>query len=313
MFKRFLPILLLVCCLMTAGRLAAQMPTDALMMARGQLCNLLQYNHTSWDQYWQGTEKRGNLNLGTFTNQNVMLMSALGVTDRFNVLVALPYVWTNASDSYLAGQRGVQDLSLWLKYHPVSLGAGPGKFNAFATAGASTPVSNYVPDFLPFSIGLQSRSLSGRAVLNYTADFGLYLTLQAGYTWRSNIEIDRDGYLAHGQYYYTDEVEVPNMYDATGRLGFINSWLQTEVFYDHFDGVSGDDIRYNDMPFPTNRMQASSVGWMGKYTYRQWAVQLGASRVLSGRNFGQGTTLSAGLLYAFRVFGPRGVAPMVGQ
>jgi hypothetical protein len=301
--KHILPGLFLAVALCGgAGRLGAQTPTDHLMMGRGQLCNLLQYNRSTFDQYWEGTQKRGNLNLGTFTGQNVMYMGALGITDRLNVMAALPYVWTD-SDSYLQGQRGIQDLSLWLKYQPVGVDAGPGHFNVFVTGGASTPVTDYVPDFLPFSIGLQSRTLSARAVVNYTADFGLYLTAQAGHTWRSNIAIDRDAYLAHGQLYYTDEVEVPNMYDATARLGFINSWLQTEFFYDHFDGLSGDDIRYNDMPFPTNRMQAGSLGWMGKYTYGALAIQLGASKVLSGRNVGESTTYSAGLLYVFRVFG----------
>lgn len=293
---------LLFLALLLSPILTAQTPTDGLMMPRGELCNLLQYNYSSWDNYWEGTKKRDNPNLGTVTTQSVMLMSALGLHERVNVLVALPYVWTG-SDSYLAGQRGVQDLSLWLKVRPWEKSLGGHNLYTFVTGGFSTPVSNYVPDFLPLSIGLQSTTFSGRGTLHFTLKNGLYATGQAGYTWRSNIRIDRDAYQFENSLYYTDEVPVPNMFDATLRLGFLNSRIQTEVWLDRFSGLSGDDIRYNDAPFPTNRMQATSIGWMGKYSIKQLAFSLSAARVLQGRNVGQSTSISAGVFYLFQVFG----------
>ena len=54
---------------------SAQMPNDGLMMSKRQWCTLLQYSNSSWENYWEGTKKRSNLNLGTFTSQNVMLMT----------------------------------------------------------------------------------------------------------------------------------------------------------------------------------------------------------------------------------------------
>ena len=53
-------------------------------------------------------------------------------------------------------------------------------------------------------------------------------------------------------------------------------------------------------------MQMSALGWMGKYTWRDtWGLQLGASYVLSGRNVGQATTLSAALLYTLQAWGAK--------
>lgn len=289
---------------------SAQTPTDALMMPRGYVCNLLQYGHSSWDEYWQGSLLRSNSNIGTVTTQNVMLMSALGITDRINVMVGLPYIWTK-SDSYLAGQHGFQDLSLWLKVKPYSRNLGPGAFNVLATGGFSTPVGNYVPDFLPMSIGLRSTTLSGRAILNYTANLGLYLTVQGGYVWRSNTTLDRNSYQYNGQLYETDEVRIPNAFDATVRLGFIRPRFQTEFWLDRSAAVDGDDIRYNEAPFPANRMEATTAGWMGKYfATNQLAATVSASRVLAGRNVGQSTAFSAGLMYQFRVFGAKAEAPV---
>ena len=54
--------------------------------AEGQtLCTGFLYTHDSWDQYWEGTLKRGNGNIGTVTTQSVAWMGNYGITDRLNV------------------------------------------------------------------------------------------------------------------------------------------------------------------------------------------------------------------------------------
>lgn len=279
----------------------AQSPTDAITMPKGVLCVLGQYSNATWDEYWEGENKRSNLNIGTFVNQSAMLMANYGITDNLNVMAGLPYIWTS-SDSYLQGQRNIQDLSVWVKYQALALESDFGTFRAQATAGASVPMSNYVPDFLPFSIGIQSKTASLRGILNYTTKMGLYATAQVGHTWRSNTKLDRDSYLYNGKWYETDEVPVPNMVDATGRLGYYSPRIQAELWFDYFTATSGDDIRYNDMPFPTNKMQATSTGLYAKYfIWQGLAVQASYGQVLSGRNVGQSTMFSGGVSYLFPV------------
>ncbi len=278
----------------------AQLPNDALMMAKGQWCVLTQYTHTRWENYWEGPTKRSNLNLGVVTTQSAMLGFDYGLSRRLNVLAALPYVWTHSSASYLQGQRGLQDFSLWLKYQPFEANVGGGEVRLQATGGLSTPVTNYAADYMPLNIGMQSRTASLRGIANYTHAKGWYITLQAGHTWRSDVTTDRDAFLFHDQLYYTNRMPVPNLLDATGRLGFINHRFQAEIQLDYFTGTSGDDIRYNEMPQPTNRMRATTAGAYAKYFVRQGlAVQAAFGQVLSGRNVGQGTTLSGGLSYLF--------------
>ena len=112
---------------------------------------------------------------------------------------------------------------------------------------------------------------------------------------------DRDAYLLHDELIYSDEVPVPNVFDATGRLGFVNDKFQAEVSYEYMTGLSGDDIRYNDAPFPTNKMQAASLGAFAKYHFGKLAVQAGAGQVFSGRNVGRGTTYSGAVFYFFEL------------
>ena len=75
----------------------AQMPHDAIYMPKKSVCIAGIYGHSSWNQYWENTLKRENLNICTHTTQSVMLMPALGISNRVNVILSLPYVWTSTS------------------------------------------------------------------------------------------------------------------------------------------------------------------------------------------------------------------------
>lgn len=291
-------IYLILLCFLSFNTVFAQSPNDGIMMPQGQLCIFGQYSNSKWENYWQGETKRSNTNLGEFTTQSVMLMGNYGITNKLNAMLGVPYVWTDASASYLAGQKGIQDLSVFLKYQALEKAALGGAVKIQATGGLSTPVSNYTGDFLPFSIGLHSKTASLRAILNYTADMGLYVTAQAGHTWRSNINLDRDSYIFDNELIYSDEMPVPNVFDYSARLGFIKPRFQTEIWYESFAGLSGDDIRYNEAPQASNKMEAAQVGWFGKgFVTKRLGLLVTVSKVLSGRNVGESLTWTAGATY----------------
>ena len=293
----YLSFFLLLC-----AKASAQTPTDGLMMPNGQLCILGQYTNSKWENYWEGETKRSNLNLGSLSTQSALLMANYGVTKNLNAMIGLPYIWTSADVSYITGQKGLQDLSVFLKYQALEKKALGGAFKVQATGGLSTPVSNYTPDLLPFSIGLHSKTASLRAILNYTADFGLYVTAQAGHTWRSTTKADRDAYLFNNELIYSDEMPVPNVFDYSARLGFIKPRFQAEVWYDAFTGLSGDDIRYNEAPQATNKMAAGQAGVFAKYfVIKELGILASVSQVLSGRNTGEALTWTVGATYFMNV------------
>jgi hypothetical protein len=215
------------------------------------------------------------------------------VTDKLTLSVSLPYIQTKTSAGNLMGQKGIQDLSLWAKYKLVKTGG----LSLHGAVGASLPVSNYVPDFLPMSIGLQCKILTGRAILNYTHKSGLYLGGHASYAYRSNIKVDRDAYQADGKVFNTNEVRVPNATDLGLRLGYLKKGRQLEVFTEQFACVGGDNIRRNDMPFPTNNMNMTAVGVYGKYEPKQFGVNFRVSKVTNGLNVGQSMSYSVGFLW----------------
>ncbi|HEY6900666.1 MAG TPA: hypothetical protein VI233_08490, partial [Puia sp.] len=62
----------------------------------------------------------------------------------------------------------------------------------------------------------------------------------------------------------------------------------------------GFDIRKNDMPFPSNAMNATMVGAHFKYTFKKvegLSLIGGGDYTVAGRNVGQSTAFDAGVFY----------------
>ena len=146
---------------------AAQTIDDALMMPKRTLSTGVLYAHESWDQYWEGTLKRTNGNIGTLTTQSLTSMVGYGITDRLGLIATLPYIWTRASQGVLNDMSGFQDLTLAAKFRLLTSGpTSRGAFSAFIVGTAAVPVSDYTPDFHPLSIGTGGGRTSARLTLN---------------------------------------------------------------------------------------------------------------------------------------------------
>ena len=91
------------------------------------------------DEYWEGPLKRSNDNVGTITTQVNTWYVNYGLSNRLNVIGAVPYVWTRASKGVLHGIDGWQDLTLAAKYAFVDRGVSG--FRAIGAASAGIPLS----------------------------------------------------------------------------------------------------------------------------------------------------------------------------
>ena len=277
--------------------LKAQTDIDAIMMGKNSFCSGFIYNNSSWKNYWEGTKKRDNQNLGKVSTQSVSFVANYGVTKKLNVLAGLPYVTTKASAGTLHGLRGLQDASLWLKYRPLKTNVGKGNISLFTIGGFSFPVSDYVADFLPLSIGMRSKNLSLRGMLDYQYS-KWFATASYTYIVRSNIKIDRPSYYTTTMH-NTNEVFMPNASQVNVRAGYRSSRFIGEAVFNKWTTLGGFDISKNNMPFPSNRMNATSTGVNFKYNLTKvesFSITGGANYVLAGRNVGQASSLYAGVL-----------------
>ena len=276
----------------------AQTDIDGIMMTKKNLCIGPMYGYSSWKKYWEGTLKRENLNLGTVSSQMFSVMGAYGVTDKINILFAVPYVTTKASAGTLHGMKGFQDASLWVKYMPLETKIGKGDLSVYGLAGVSAPLSNYVADYLPLSLGLRSKTLSLRAMADYQVG-KLFATLSGTYVFRDNIKIDRDEYYTT-EMHYTNKVEMPNALSFNFRAGYRHNDIIAEAFLDNWTTLGGFDITRNNMPFPSNKMNATRLGANVKYhlkNLKRLQLVVNGNHVIAGRNVGQSTGINAGLFY----------------
>lgn len=278
----------------------AQTDIDGIMMTKNNFCTGIVYNYSSWKNYWEGTFKRDNANLGTISTKMIGAMGNYGITDKLNVLFSIPYVQTKASAGPLTGLKGIQDLSLWVKWMPLDVKIGRGDFSVYGVAGYSFPVSNYVADYLPLSIGLRSKNLSVRAIADYQIR-KFFVTGSATYVHRSNIKIDRTSYYTT-ELHYTNEVKMPDAASFNFRAGYRSNSFTGELVFSNWTTLGGFDITKNNMPFPSNEMNATRAGVAFKYTtifLPGLSVIGGSNTTVAGRNVGQSTDFTAGVFYVF--------------
>jgi Putative MetA-pathway of phenol degradation len=296
------PLLFLLGIGMSASVLA-QTLTDGLMMPKKTLCTGFMYTHDSWTDYWEGELKRDNGNVGKVTTQSLMWMGTYGISSKINVIAMLPYIKTKASMGTLSGMEGVQDLSIGVKYNFFGKKFEKNAFNTFAVLNFSTPLSDYSPDFFPLGLGTQTTNISYRLTAYYKIEQGWFINASAGYTWRSNTTLDRPSYFDGNEFYNSDEVKMPNVFDVFVSMGYIKNGLQAELNYIQSNTLGGGDIRRQDMPFVSNRMNAIRVGATVMYYLpkpKGLAVRGSAAYTVDGRNMGQSKTFMGGLMYTIQ-------------
>ena len=284
--------------LMISSTLSAQTDIDAVMMEKNGFCVGPMFGYSSWKNYWEGTLKRENLNLGTLSTKVFSVMGNYGINNKLNVLFSLPYVLTKASAGQLNGQEGLQDLSLWIKWKAYSKKVASGRLSLFAIGGYGFPASDYTGDFLPMSIGLESKNLSLRGMADYQSGswFG---TISGTYVVRSNITLDRDAYYTT-EIHYSNKVDMPDAASLNIRAGYRNKGLIAEAVFDHWNTLGGFDITRNNMPFPSNEMDMSRIGFNFKYDmpfHPPLSITGNVMTTISGRNVGQATGYNAGIFY----------------
>jgi hypothetical protein len=267
------------------------------MMEKKFFCVGPTAGYSSWKNYWEGSLKRDNLNMGRISTTNFTLMGNYGITHRLNLLFGLPYVKTKASAGNMAGQKGLQDLSVMLKWVAYQKHIAKGDLKTFFIAGYTTPVSNYNEDFLPLSIGLHSKNATMRLMADYQRS---HWFATASYTFiaRSNVTLDRSTYYTT-EMHYSNEVKMPDASQWNFRAGYRSETIIAEAIFNKWTTLGGFDIPRNGMPFVSNRMNATSIGLNIKYEtpLDGLSVIANGSTTVAGRNVGQASGFNAGVFY----------------
>ena len=297
-----------VALLISEEQLWAQTPTDAVMMKQRQSCFALIYDHGSFDEYWEGTDLRTNATIATVTRTTILPMIAIGITNKINLIVSAPYVKTKSSEpngGKFQGAKGFQDLGLVLKYEFLRKELGNGKLSLVGAAGFSTPMTNYLSDYLPYSLGFGAPEVSGRGIVQYELDNGVYFRGSLAYLWRGETEAERDYYYNNGSY-YTAWMDVPNAwnYNVVAGKWFFDHSFHVEGVYIGQRAMSGDDIRKYNAAQPTNKVEIDQVSVNAQYFFKNikgLGVLAYYAQMINGRNMAKFTNIGGGITYQFKI------------
>lgn len=293
-------LVIIICFWASVQQASAQAENDAIMIPKNYLCPGVMYSTSDWTNYWEGTFKRSNGNIGTLNTKMYSVMATYGITNNLIATVNVPYVTTNASAGTLEGQKGLQDISLNLKWRGLRLKSGKNTFSLLASVTGSIPLTNYEADFDPLALGSHSKNFTGRLIVDYNRG-KYFITGSGAYMTRSNITIDRTSYYTT-QLIYSNQVELPNMSDYNLRTGYRSKYFIAELVGDISTSLGGFDIRKNDMPFPSNRMNMTSAGINLRYRLKSLynlEFTAGDDYVVKGRNVGQSNMVHGGITYIF--------------
>ena len=131
---------------------------------------------------------------------------------------------------------------------------------------------------------------------------GMFVNASGAYTWRRDVDLDRPYYFTNNQFFMTNVVHMANVVDFGASAGYFKHNRMTQFTFSKLitqGGADVGDIRRQDMPFVANRFIASRIGGMAQVPIpklSRFAFRFEYSYVIAGRNVGQSSTFTVGLL-----------------
>lgn len=286
----------LLCSIMLmASSAMAQSPVSGFMKKKGEGSVVLNQFRESYEKvFLVPAEIDGVPVFNKVSITSTSLYGEYGISDRFNVIVNLPYVKAegNASEAVLQNngfeneRSGIQDIKIYGKYSFLSKEIGTNKLDILGSVGFETPLGNYSADEglqSIIAIGNESTRFTGLGIAQFMTDFGLFATGQLGYSLRSN--------------------EVPNAVLSEFKLGYAGSAFYLDAFVaSQLSGKDGVDILGEGFVgfFPATRVNFTRIGANAYVPVSKFAgIVGGVNAYVAGRNIGKSTGFYAGLAFSF--------------
>jgi hypothetical protein len=162
-------------------------------------------------------------------------------------------------------------------------------------------MTNYEPDDQPLSIGNHSRTIAPRATVNLRMWDRLYADATAAYVFRDTVKLDRPYYYTNGQYVLSNQVPMPNQLQYTVSGGYFHRDLLLVGEFIQQQTRGGGDIRRQDMPFISNRVNFSRYGARAQvpipylHNLQAWFA---FDKTYDGRNVGESDTFTSAVMYS---------------
>src|SRR5690606_17216562 len=129
--------------------------------------------------------------IATVERRTIMPVIAFGIFKNANLYVGVPHVSTKSTEpngGKFAGVDGFQDFGVSLKYQALRKKMSGGELMLFASTGYSTPATNYLADYMPYSLGLGAPEFFLRGIVQHKFNNNLYVRTSAAHIWKGYAE-----------------------------------------------------------------------------------------------------------------------------
>ncbi len=249
---------------------------------KGKFAVAVSTTREKFDEFYLGETKSSITirNLDKIVTQSINLYAAYGLTNKIDVIMNIPYIFTQShrlSDNQKVGENNFQNALLVIQTKLLQKDNSKGAFSVNGGLGFSTPLANYATNLI-YSIGNQSTHINPSALVQYKFANGLFANGQAGYSFRTN--------------------KVPDAILSSAKIGYAGKLFYIEAWINNQTSTSGIDIGgpgFTPERFPETRVNTTNVG----ASVFVAGVTVGGGTRLTGRNAGLPTYYTVGLAVTF--------------
>ena len=245
------------CCLTVAG--ISQPVVDGFMRGKG---NLDLAPSVTYEQYGQYYSELNHKVVIARTSIAANLYGAYGISNRFDVQMSIPYIYTVPELS------GMQDFSMYLKAALVdhTFEKDGRNVKIMLTGGFKLPMSEYLTQSVN-AIGQADTAFDVRLVWQCFRKSGFFMMAQVGYTYRLD--------------------PVPPSYAFAAKVGWAKEKYYFDIWYDQQIAIGGNDYQMWRDGSPDYRASTSfrtfgvSFGKLGISYYRPLSKKNGVLQTAS--------------------------------
>lgn len=242
----------------------AQGPIDGYLKGKNETDFALTYAYEKYTQYWFGSELQDR----ALTTKSTSLFIAHGLSDKANLIVSVPYIWT-------VDEKSFQDAILAIKFLNDKKEYSHGSLSKITAIGFSFPISNYDVN-LENPIGEKAVSFLVRHLYQYQSNQGWFVHLQSGIEFRF-VPIAKLG--------------IPAVFRTGwgGRKLYFDAWL--DFFHTFNDGVNQSITEGEGSQF----LKIGGTVYYGITPH--FGAFIGGAKYLSGKNIGKANRLNVGIVW----------------
>jgi hypothetical protein len=272
----------------------AQSPINGFMQGKGKGNIVVSYNAESYKDVYLVPKKVNGVPVFNKVKLNsASLFATIGLSKKVDVQFNLPYIKAtgNASSGvlnnlgYANEKKGLQDVSIYVKYNPYFKKMGKGSLTLITALGLQAPMGSYkVDESLQsiIAIGNRATQISGIALLQYKNDNGFFVSGSTGYSIKNN--------------------DVPNAMTGEIKVGYAVKKYYVDAYIAGQNSGKGTDILKEgfDAVFPKTRVSYSKIGLNAYVPIKKgFGVAAGFSSIVAGRNIGASSGGYGAVIYSF--------------